>query len=83
MFNARLDILNCKNLINYISVSGGIMETELVDKIISYENDTLSEAEEIELFQHLVNTGMAWSLQGHYGRVARRMLEEGLITQGE
>ncbi len=59
------------------------METELVDKIISYENDTLSEAEEIELFQHLVNTGMAWSLQGHYGRVARRMLEEGLITQGE
>jgi hypothetical protein len=51
----------------------------MVDKIIRYENGTMdSETEIIEFFQELINTGMAWSLQGHYGRTAMRLIEEGL-----
>ena len=53
--------------------------TLMVDKIIRYENGTMdSETEIIEFFQELINTGMAWSLQGHYGRTAMRLIEEGL-----
>lgn len=52
---------------------------DLVDSIIAYENDQLSHEDTVALFQHLVDTGMAWRLQGHYGRVASAMLDAGLI----
>ena len=54
----------------------------LVDNIIKYENNEMTEEETIEFFQGLVNTGLAWSLQGHYGRVATHLIEEGLIALG-
>jgi len=54
----------------------------LVDNIIRYENNEMTEEETIEFFQGLVNTGLAWSLQGHYGRVATHLIEEGLIALG-
>lgn len=55
----------------------------VVDKIIDYENGDLDEFETIELFQELVNTGMAWKLQGHYGRMADHLLREGFISYGQ
>ena len=48
-----------------------------VAKIVQYENDELNDEETIELFQELINTGLAWQLQGHYGRTAIQFLEEG------
>lgn len=54
---------------------------DMVDRIVAYENGILGESETIELFQELVNSGLAWKLQGHYGRVATQLLEEGLISE--
>lgn len=51
-----------------------------IDQIIAYENGELSEKETIELFQELVDTGMAWCLQGHYGRIAETLIELGYIS---
>ena len=48
--------------------------------IISYEMGDLDAEETIELFQHLVNTGMAWTLQGSYGRTAQALIDAGLVT---
>jgi len=50
-----------------------------VDKIIAYEQGELTQEEVIELFQELVNSGLAWSLQGSYGRTAMALIEAGEI----
>lgn len=51
-----------------------------LDAIIDYENDELDDEETVVLFQYLVTTGLAWSLQGHYGRTAARLIDEGLVA---
>jgi hypothetical protein len=58
------------------------LESNMVDKIIRYETGEMSEDETIQFFQELIDSGLAWSLQGHYGRVASTLIEEGLCTNG-
>ena len=54
---------------------------DVVDKISAYENGELDEAETVELFQKLVDDGLAFKLQGHYGRTARQLIEAGLVVE--
>ena len=55
---------------------------DVVGAIMDYEEGSLDEAGTLTLFQHLVDSGLAWQLQGHYGRVANELIEAGWITQG-
>lgn len=47
------------------------------------EGDAESEEQALEAWQYLVNTGLAFQLQGSYGRTAARLIEEGLINAPE
>lgn len=49
-----------------------------VDQIIKYENGEMSQHEVICFFQDLINSGMAWRLQGAYGRQAMALVKAGL-----
>ena len=40
-----------------------------------------SEEQVIEAWQHLVDTGLAWQMQGSFGRQATAMIEQGVITR--
>ena len=51
-----------------------------VGAIIAFEQGELGEQEALELFQHLVDNGHAWQLQGSYGRTANDLIEAGLIN---
>ncbi len=56
---------------------------DLTGQIIAFEQGDLSEEDSLILFQHLVDTGLAWTLQGSYGRTAERLIRAGLITVNE
>ncbi len=43
--------------------------------------DSNSEEQVLEAWQTLVDTGMAWQLQGWFGRTARHLIEEGYIHE--
>lgn len=53
---------------------------DTVGAIMAYEEGELDEEGTIELFQHLLDTGVVWQLQGHYGRAAQSMINHGIIT---
>lgn len=53
---------------------------DIISGIIDYENGDLSYEQVVELFQKLVDNGMAWTLQGHYGRTARYLIEQGEVV---
>ena len=39
-----------------------------------------SEEQVIDAWQYLVDTGLAWSLQGWFGRTAQHLIREGVIN---
>lgn len=43
------------------------------------EGENATRDEQIEAWQYLHDTGLAYSLQGWYGRTAKALLEEGII----
>lgn len=50
---------------------------DLVGKIIEFEEGDMEKEDIIELFQELIDKDVAWSLQGMYGRMATRLIEQG------
>lgn len=50
-----------------------------VGAIIAFECGQLDDQGVIELFQHLVDNGHAWTLQGSYGRTAKALIEAGYV----
>lgn len=53
----------------------------LADKIIDYESGELSDEDIVDLFSELVKFGMAWSLQGSYGRMADNLIGQGILDE--
>ena len=46
------------------------------------EGENATEEEQIEAWQYLVDTDLAWNLQGWFGRTATALIENGIIKQG-
>ena len=53
---------------------------ELTERIVAYEKGELNNDQTIQLFQELLDSGIVWDLQGHYGRLAYQLIEAGLIS---
>lgn len=51
------------------------------EKMMAWEQGELDDDDTISLFQELVNSGLAWQLQGCYGRQAIALINQGYITR--
>jgi hypothetical protein len=55
------------NSFNAVGIAEGFIEAE-------------SEEQVIEAWQFLVDSGLAWQLQGWFGRTAKQLIEQGVIS---
>lgn len=54
---------------------------ERLNLIIGWECGGITEEETLKLFSHLIKTGLAYQLQGCYGRYAQGLIEAGYISR--
>lgn len=52
---------------------------DLVTNLIAFESGELNAPQTIALFSSLIKSGMAWQLQGSYGRGARNLILQGYL----
>jgi hypothetical protein len=53
----------------------------LTQQIILYESGELTDSQTHQLFQHLIDSGLVYSLQGHYGRTAEALIAAGFCQR--
>ena len=58
-----------------VMINSGLEAIEIIEGMQEPE----SEEQYIQAWQHLVNTGTVWHLQGSYGRAAMQLIENGII----
>jgi hypothetical protein len=54
---------------------------KMIDMLMAYEDGELDSEQTVELFQNLIDSGLIFNLhlQGHYMRVAKELVDAGLI----
>jgi hypothetical protein len=57
------------------------MNKQLFNEMMNYEDGTLDTSEIVELFSKLVASGLAWKLQGFYGRQAQSLINNGYLDK--
>lgn len=57
-----------------------ISNTDVIDDVICYEAGGMDSRETLKFFSKLIRTGMAWNLQGSYGKTAQELIECGWIA---
>lgn len=57
------------------------MSKALFNEIMAYEDGELDTTEIVQLFSKLIKSGMAWQLQGMYGRQAMTLINSGYLDK--
>jgi hypothetical protein len=53
----------------------------MINQVIAYEQGELDEEGIIDMFQQLINSGLAWEMQGSYGRTAKALINAGYCVE--
>jgi len=62
-----------------LNVPVKLNDSQRLGMIMDYESGQLSDKETLRLFSDLIRNGMAWTLQGHYGRTAVALIDSGWL----
>jgi hypothetical protein len=49
----------------------------MVEDVMKYESGEMGFEEMVYFFQGLIDCGLAWQMQGHYGRTAMALIQQG------
>ena len=71
MNNTKREYKYIKDDYRAVSIAEGFAE----------DMDTITEEEEIEVWQYLHDTGLAYNLQGWFGRTAQGLIRAGIIKK--
>jgi hypothetical protein len=52
---------------------------DLIDQMMEYESGELSDQETLNMYSEIIQHGMQYSLQGHYGRTASALIQDGWL----
>tara|TARA_R100001443_G_scaffold116656_1_gene137892 strand:- start:949 stop:1182 length:234 start_codon:yes stop_codon:yes gene_type:complete len=58
-----------------------VTDKNRINYIMGYECGDLNDKETLELFSYLIKNGMAWTLQGHYGRTSKSLIDDNYIDK--
>ena len=61
--------------------SGRVNSKSYVNFIIAYESGEIGTQDTIDLFSYLIKNGMAWGLQGSYGRTASAFIDNRILAK--
>ena len=56
---------------------------DLAASLAAFEDGEMDESGFVKLFQYLIDTGLAWTMQGGYGRTAMRLIDDGICQWPE
>ncbi len=77
-----MDIEVQKNIIiKHLKRNNMVRTKDLIDQMMDYECGILSDPDTLEMFSTIVKQKMQYSLQGHYGRTATALIQDGWIDQ--
>lgn len=54
---------------------------DVVGFIMAFECEDMDEDDIVDGFQHLIDSGIVWSLQGSYGRMAQALIDNGWCSR--
>lgn len=59
-----------------------LLAIQIIEGDINADDDTSDDdnSRTLDAWQHLIDTGIVWQLQGWYGRTAARLIESGQCT---
>lgn len=63
---------------NAILAKGQAVVSDDIEAMMAWEGGTLSDEDTVTLFQRLIDSGLAWKLQGMYGQQASELIEFGV-----
>ena len=81
--------MHCLETIKYLNSSEGLklkekrMDSYTATGIAEGFIEPDSEEQFLQAWQHLVDTGLAWSLQGWFGITAKALINAGLIQENK
>lgn len=58
-----------------------VNEANYINYIIEFESQDMTVNDVLELFSFLLKTGLAWKLQGFYGRCAVDLIRQRLLSE--